>query len=194
MADKLAANPPEPAIGNVTDATRREAFWACVKTANALATAQANHRNELKKWKSNGVDPAEITLALKARKKDQGDLLQGLRGQARMLMASGVLPELREQLFAGFGDYAPPTAKETGQIEAHKAADEGYFAGKDGDRRDSNPHAPGTDLHVEWDHGWIEGQAAIAMRMGAGGEAAREAAGSVMTAQPRGQRRRRTGA
>lgn len=179
MADKLADSPP-PAGGNVTDAIRREAFWACVKTANALATAQANHRNEVKRWKERGVEPAEISLALKARKQDPGDLLQGLRGQSRMLIAAGILPDLKETLFAGL-DVAPPTAKEARTMDANKARDEGYFAGKDGDRRDANPHAPGTDLHVEWDYGYIEGQAAIAARMAPDAPAD----GRVTVAQPR---------
>ena len=186
MADKLSAAPPPAPGNNVTDALRREAFWACVKTANALASAQANHRNEVKRWKEQGVDPSEIGLALKARKQDPGDLLQGLRGQSRMLIVAGILPDLRETLFAGL-DVAPPTEKEARQADANKARDEGYFAGKDGDRRDNNPHPPGSDLHVEWDYGYMEGQAAIAARM----DPDAPAAGRAVVAQPRQRGRRR---
>jgi uncharacterized protein (UPF0335 family) len=52
------------------------------------------------------------------------------------------------------------------QHQVHQVETAGQAAGEGGHERGANPWSPGTFLYQTWDQKWLEGQEAIARRMG----------------------------
>jgi ribosome modulation factor len=50
--------------------------------------------------------------------------------------------------------------------ELHAIDGEGFDAGRNGRRRDSNPYRPGTEAHQRWDNAWGRGQQVAVEAMG----------------------------
>jgi hypothetical protein len=54
------------------------------------------------------------------------------------------------------------------EINRQRWRDDGSFSARQKQARDANPHAPGSEAHQCWDHGWLHDQERIAAAMGAG--------------------------
>lgn len=156
-----------PAPGdNVTDATRRQALRALAATLAKVQTANGEHRAEIRLWKERGIDTTQALAALRGRHKDPDEVLQKLHEQIRMRSLLD-MPTIQQDLAALWQQPSLPVDEQE-QHERWLAREAGALAGREGQPRESNPHAPGSALHPDWDKGWLEDQTRIANAMGAG--------------------------
>lgn len=165
------AESDEQHASNCTDETRREFYRKSLMAKIALESAQATakkkngeYRNVLKEAKKAGVNPEAIARTLAARFQDQDALVLQLREELKMLDLGGVVPNIIEKILDRL-DIEEPTRNERAQMDQDQAFDAGAFAGREGHPRDTNDFPAGTEGHVQWDKGWLFGQAAIADEM-----------------------------
>lgn len=164
MADRV-----NDVASNVTPDTVLEHRKALGETKRALEAAQAAHRLAVKRAKNDGVDTKALLAAMKiARSDDQDAELATLGRTARYLHYMGVEVGTQLGLVPGLED--GPSEKASAQQSEWDAGDAGYRAGRDGGKREENPHAEGTPLFVAWDRGWLNGQSSIARDMADGKE------------------------
>ena len=114
--------------------------------------------------KRDGLDLDALKLLENLAKLDDDELAVQLR-HLHQYAKWASLP-LGTQLDA-FGEHVIPTvkAKAVGEHDLWTATDVGYKAGRSGLPRDTNPYQPGTELHVNFDKAWTDGQRVIADEM-----------------------------
>lgn len=160
--------------GNCPDDVKRDWYRKSLIAKIAEQSAKAAHakalgsyRNLLKQADKAGVSTTAIVFALARRFEDPDMVLIEEREKLKMLELSGLLPGIRDKLFARF-DVAEATRNEDWQMQLVSARDQGALAGRKGHGRDlMDERWHGTELGVEWMLGWSEGQRAIADEMGA---------------------------
>ena len=159
MADKLQ---PDDAASksNVSDDTRRQLYREAVIARVELDKASGVYRAVLKRAKTDGVNVTAMVAAIVARSKDPDEVMMNLRDTIHM-MAVTHMPTIQTDLF---GMMVEPKVSEE-EVTKHdnfRAKDDGHFNGAGGKPREGNPHHPGSEIFVEWDKGWLEGQAVLA--------------------------------
>lgn len=180
MADRLTGggSPGD----NVTDETRREAYREMLIAKRAKDEAAGIYLAVAKKFKALGVNPKAVGAAIKKRAEDPEVVKAELREEIRILELTN-FPDIRTNLF---GEPLSETEKSRHDMDLERATDAGHFAGAGSEKRDSNPHQPGSDFHVMWDEGFLEGEKALKARAAAMGErAGATSKASTTTAQPR---------
>jgi len=172
-------------LGNL----RPDTFLKHFRQISDLATAHRNAGAELvrakKEAKESGVDLASFKLVQKLLVLDndeaEGQLRRAIQYASWLEMPLGSQFSLFPQTAAladldggiapvrGVGDKnEPPSDDASAEQRAWAAGEAGFTAGKQGKSRvDDNPYATGTALFVEFDRGFMRGQAAIAAKLGA---------------------------
>jgi hypothetical protein len=188
---------------NVTDQTRVEALSDCTASfavvselSDQLKTARAEHSNRIKRWKGRGVQTESLKKAIKDRFLDPDEVLRELHEYTRFRALQN-MPHIQRDLMELWSDLDIDEER-VAEIQRQRWRDDGAFAGRQGQPRDSNPHTYGEEAFAVWDQGWHEDQERIARAMGLGeppAEAApkkarRKAAGNGAEVQPRPSRRR----
>jgi len=137
---------------SIRDATR-------VKDDAGMALARTK-----KAAKSDGVDLDALKMLERLAKLDEDEAELQLKHVFEY--ASWAKLPIGTQLDA-FGQHKIPAVKQkaANEHELWAAGDAGNKAGKKGEPRDNNPHEPGTELHVVWAKGWLDGQRVIADEM-----------------------------
>lgn len=158
-----------PASNGLTDADRQEAIRELVPLKNRMEEASGAYRACLKKWKGRGASTKALTQTVAERRLDPDETMAHEREMARMRAVSGRFPTIQQDMAAFFGEPVVVPVKAEAEHTEFRAHDDGYHTGMDGGARDDNPYEAGSPLHVKWDEGYIDGQAAIAERMAAGG-------------------------
>lgn len=82
-----------------------------------------------------------------------------------------------------------PKAKALTEHDLWKASDAGYRSGRAGRPRDDNPHPLGSEIHVNWANGWIDGQRQIANEIN--GAASKQSGSTEKAAAPTSRSRGR---
>jgi hypothetical protein len=148
-------------IRNVTDATLKDFYKQAVsakqemeKISEEMRSATGRYRAVLKAAKNAGIDPDDITYAVKLRHLDRSDLIRQERGRARMVQVSGLWPKIQMELFSTDTPLIQPTADDSVEV----AYDNGHKCGVKGELRTINPYSPGTEQWAEFDRGWSVGQ------------------------------------
>ena len=167
--------PTETTFGqgpNCSDETKREFYRRAVLTkiaiesaAEVLRSKTGLHRNLLKEAAKAGVDTQAISEVLAIRFNDPDIELIALRERIKMMELSGYLPGLLDKLVPRYA-VTEATSKEAEAMDDVRAFDQGTKAGRKGHMRNTNPGKPGSSTHVEWDRGYMTGQAIIADEMG----------------------------
>lgn len=160
-----------PPASNCPDSVKRDFYRQALVAKIAEESAKEAHSQKmgayralLKKADSAGVSTKAITNALACRFDDPELVLIEERERLKMLDLSGFLPGIRDKLL-GRLDVEEVTRGEKYEMDLAAARDQGALAGRRGHRRDLNQHQPGTELHVAWIEGWLQGQRAIADEM-----------------------------
>ncbi len=130
-----------------------------------LEEAQGRYRAEVKAAKSAGLSTKLLLEALAARARDPDELAAEQQQRARYFAWLALPVGTQAALFAGAADDALTEPQSTEQA-LWEADDAGYRAGRAGHPRDETPHPLGSVFHVEWDKGYLRGQAFIAAEMG----------------------------
>ena len=170
MAKKAEA---AEAKSNLTPEAYLEYARAVQQSYTALQTAQSEHQTNVKRAKNGGVDTKAMLAVMKLRRQDPEDVALFERNRARYAAWEGVKIGFQAEMF-GATDDQHPTDKAAAEFAAHRAYDDGYFEGRSGALRGSNPHEPASEVYARWDTGWLAGQATIADEMG---ESAKKAKG-----------------
>lgn len=157
---------------NVTDQTLVQALRACGQTytaqqdaAEVAKEARSAHSNELKRWKGLGVPLEPLKRAIKDRFLDPAEVLAETHMYVR-LRALQNMPTIQQDLAALWTE-VDLDEQTRGEVERQRWRDDGAFCAREGHARDSNPHAPGSEAHQQWDQGWLNNQERIARSMGA---------------------------
>src|SRR5208283_943020 len=151
---------------NVSNETWLNHIRECALAKRAVEEASGRHRAKLKAAKADGVDPKLVAWAVtQVKRRDALDVALELRGMVRVANLLGV-SAMMDSIFDGWSPGINSAAQH--QQGLFDAEDSGYQAGKQGTSRSDNPEIAGTEAFVEWDKGWIAGQAAIAASMGPG--------------------------
>jgi hypothetical protein len=120
-------------------------------------------RNIFKRAKADGRNVASMRRAIKATKREPGEVIADLRAEIRY-MALRRIPLTQAELFAGFDLHL--AEKSEHEDDLWSADDAGYRAGWGGVPIDDDPHAAGSEADVHWRAGWHKGQAARARQLG----------------------------
>lgn len=166
MATKLDKDP-----SNVPSTTFLEFYRTTGTALREKETADGAYRAAMKAAKKAGIDTAMLTRARQiATSDDVQHELHGLYTLIRYLKYLSI--PIGQQLEMELGSDAPkvdgPSAEAVAQQALWDAEAMGWKAGRGGANRDDNPHAEGTELHVNWDTGYLAGQKSIAQDMADG--------------------------
>lgn len=163
MTSKAGSNRPDKALFR---ATVRDIVLLTQERESAASAVM--HR--FKQAKKAGFNTKALQKAIAARQEDPEVVAQEMSDQIEYLHWSGVkIPGFQPDLFA---DGERPTVdglteQERAEEERFTAEQKGYATGRAGGHRtDTNPYETGSENHVEFDKGWLRGQAAIAREMG----------------------------
>lgn len=152
--------PSNLAGSNVAPAIFSDRFRTALALKRAAESAQGAYRGFLGQCKAqDGIAPVEITEAIKDYRADPEDLARGI---ARRIRNQQYLGRTLEGLpmFGSAENIPEETHRENALMAAQEA---GRASGQAGARRvEDNPFAPGTESHVAWDAGYLEGQADLA--------------------------------
>ena len=140
-----------------------------VEYGNRIAKAKRDARvaaslvqAQVKSAKSAGVPTYALQRFLKDREKDPDVVKADQQAYARCAAAYGVIESLGQPSL----DLQPPSENTLREIVLADADLAGHKAGRSGGARDSNPHPPGSEMHVAWDASWLDGQMSLAREMG----------------------------
>jgi hypothetical protein len=127
--------------------------------------------------KGDGVDLDSLALLQRLATLDDDDAASRLRKTLQyaiwLEMPIGKQATLFPSAKAAAAATEMPDDNATAEHRAWAAEEAGHEAGRKGLRRvEDNPYAPGTELHVRFDKGWIRGQKVIADKLGANARAA----------------------
>lgn len=127
--------------------------------------SHGRYRAVLKDAKSHGVETKEMISALGKTKLDPDEVAASLATEVHYLSLLGLNTVTAERIFARDARITEKTQTEEDRYDAEEA---GHKAGRRGEKIDSNPYEPGTELYVVWREWWGKGQASIAAEMGPG--------------------------
>lgn len=147
------------ATGNLTGDQFLKLYREMRASKRAVDTAVGEHRNVLKRMKSDGIDNFALGLLEKLVKVEEEQASLHLRNLVTYATWTGANVGLKQgDLFVG-ADMPQPTAEATEAFVESVAEDNGYATGRARDNASNNPHAPGSAAHVAWMRGWNRGQA-----------------------------------
>lgn len=169
MATKLTTEDKDPA--NVPSTTFLEFYRTTGSAKRDIETARSAYQSAMKAAKKAGIDTKMLTQARAIATSDDIDAeLHGLYTLIRYLKYLQI--PIGKQLAMELGDDMPKTEgipEEAAKQQALWDAEAmGWKAGRGGDNREDNPHTEGTELHVQWDNGYLAGQKSIADDMAEG--------------------------
>jgi hypothetical protein len=169
MATKLTAEDKDPT--NVPSTTFLEFYRTTGSAKRDMETARSAYQSAMKAAKKAGIDTAMLTRARAIATSD--DIQAELHGLYTLIRYLKYLQiPIGQQLEMELGSDMPKTAPVPDEAARQQALWDaeamGWKAGRGGDNRDDNPHDEGTELHVQWDNGWIAGQKSIADDMADG--------------------------
>ncbi|HTI81809.1 MAG TPA: hypothetical protein VL614_15275 [Acetobacteraceae bacterium] len=181
MADRLSS-PEESRKSNLTPNTFLD-FWEKWRAAKRQLGESSSEVMHIKKgMKGAGIDARAFDMMVKLNDLDPDEASTVIKSVLRYATWCGMPFATQSDLTRGMAIEKPDDSAKA-KHDLARAKDDGYFAGKDGSkRRDENPFAGGSEGHVQWDMGWLEGQEVIARRMATGG-----GDGGVTQARPRGR-------
>lgn len=184
MADRLSSADEAPGKSNLTPNAFLELFetWRTAKRAMGESSSEVMHVK--KKMKGAGIDMRAFDMMNKLNDMDTDESATVIKTMLRYATWCGMPFATQTDLTRGMA-IEKPTDDAKAKHDIARAKDDGYFAGKDGTKREMNPHKGGSEAHVQWDMGWIEGQEVIAARMRASG-----VDGTATQARPRGRPRK----
>jgi uncharacterized protein (UPF0335 family) len=165
MAERLNAGSNRP-----TKAQFRATVREIIELQQERDSANAAVLHRFKAAKKAGFNVKALANAIAARQKDPDVVASEVYDMVEYMHWSGIrISGLQFDLFD-----ADERATMDGLSEKERAEDalwsagqQGYHAGRAGDHRTaSNPHAPGSELYVAWDAGYMRGQEHIAREMG----------------------------
>ena len=155
---------PNLSTSNVTDKTMMDFYSKALSAKRELEEAQdavrsrnSIYRSVLKDAKKAGVDTTSITRVLADRKLDPDEIKAREQAYARMMAASGVMPNFQQELFGNLPT-SDLTQENRDTMAQRREWDAGLFAGEAGTTGTLNPHPAGSDLHDQWHRGWLKGQ------------------------------------
>lgn len=115
-----------------------------------LNAARGRARNILRVAKKDGCDTDAITLAVKLKKREAGEVVSEYRNVVMILKAIDAPLGTQWDMFSDV---------EVRDVVDAEAA--GYQAGKNGESADNNAYQAGTEEHAKWHDGWLRGQAKL---------------------------------
>lgn len=130
-------------------------YRSIAEETDAVGDAKAARDARVNSAKASGVNIKALKLVHKLQKMDPRDAQATLRYTILYLRWLGLNLLDQEEMFAttttGLTDHVSATHA------AWEAGRQGYTAGKAGEPVDSNPHAPGSELHQRWAQEWYDG-------------------------------------
>ena len=163
MAKKPKAD--KPAASNLTPETYLDYRRRVGAADTAFREAQSIRQNEIKRAKAAGIDTKAMLAMMQFRKQDPEEVAMHERNKARYAAWEGLAYGTQGALF-GATDDQHPADRAAREFALHRAEDDGRFAGRDGTKREQNPHEAGSEDHARWDTGWMATQAEFAEVLG----------------------------
>lgn len=184
------AKPLNDPASNLTESKFTDFYSEWMAAKRKRESAVAAERLVLDRAKKAGV-PIKAMKEIEAERaggSEAAELHQ--KDKARLGAWMGLPLYTQASMFAG----EPAPARTTSaDIQRIHAKDAGYETGKaGGERNDDNPFTPGSEQHVEWDKGYMEGQAWIAAGLGRNAKKA-DASKAKPEPKPRGRPRKGEG-
>lgn len=172
---------------NLTPETFSGFYSEWMEAKRRRESAVAAERLVLDRAKKAGV-PIKAMKELEQERTDGSEAAElHQKDKLRLGQWMGMPLYTQATMFSG----EPASARtSSADIQRVHAKDAGYETGKaGGERVDDNPFDPGTEQHVEWDKGYMEGQAWIAAGLGRNAKKA-DTSKAKPEPKPRGRKRK----